>query len=77
MMITLKDNERSLKIRQNFDGNQNKQMIIPILTENAGWTPYFILFAGGHHPDKYMDTTLRVYKIDPKVFGRDQHNYKE
>ena len=75
MMITLNDNEQTLKFRQ-IIGDINKEMTVPILSGYAGWIPYFILFAGGHHQQRYNDTTMRVYKIDPKLFGKSD-NFKE
>jgi len=75
MMITLNNNEQTLKFRQNI-GDIDKEMTVPILSGDAEWIPYFILFAGGYHQQKYNDTSMKIYKIDPKLFGKND-NFKE
>ena len=70
MIITLNDNEQTLKLRQN-SSNTDKEMVIPIISDGQEWTPYFILFAGGNRRQRYDDTSIRVYKIDPNLFGKE------
>jgi len=68
MLVTLNEYENSLRFTV-VDG-EKKEISIAILTKNANWTPHFILFAGGRHSNRYGDTKIKVYKIDPKLFGQ-------
>ena len=64
MMVILTDKMQKLMFAV---VGTDKRLSIPIITENAEWTPHFIL---GKSPTYWKPNAyLKVSKIDPSLFG--------